>query len=514
MVDKHIKDNLFIDGYPSQDVAQISCPPGKKLTIEGVLNVVDKPGSSDGAAIQIEGIDIADYNGNTLVVSDNGSVTLTADTDILYINNSDSSLFAGSITLPRISAVHPKSYRIVFGRNVNDIAYCQLRANGDGESVDENSDVFDGHATTTDGGTWYSFEKITSPGSFVISTSLGTADPFFGTSSENEWLVSASHNVKRRTGIYLDPVQVASTSNIPNLLVTGGSFVGDLIDGYILEGYDRVLLKNQTNQTENGVYIVVPIDGLQRVSDVPFGSLAYTHLVHTNTGNLNANNTYRMFATVPNSMVGINALTYVNQAPNGSSGNIQFADSTGYGFSSNTALSFDGTSLIVPPIVTASPSTTSTVFGNLTSGSINMGNSMTSGHVVIGSGQTTGGLYLGGLSANVTSEVMIRSKLTISNKGAIGQSGSDISPVTINSPSGKITTVSLTLTSHSKAQFQVNNTYTQGTSIVLANIIAYAGDGSVSCMVHNIGANSFQIILTNTSGVTLTAACLIGFLII
>jgi len=89
-----------------------------------------------------------------------------------------------------------------------------------------------------------------------------------------------------------------------------------------------------------------------------------------------------------------------------------------------------------------------------------------------------------------------------------------LNPVTSNAPCGFITTVSLTLTSHNKAQFVVNNNYVSETSIVLANVVDYAGAGSVMVSVRNVRSDAFDIIVSNTSGNTLTAVCKIGYLII
>jgi hypothetical protein len=144
--------------------------------------------------------------------------------------------------------------------------------------------------------------------------------------------------------------------------------------------------------------------------------------------------------------------------------------------------------------------TTLTLFGGVTS-NINIGHNLTTGNVVLG-------------KSGSTNTVNINNSITMANKGAVTQITSDSTPVTLNASSGKITTVSLALSSHATTTFTVTNSFCAATNIVLANIIDYGGSGQLHCSIDNIGAGTFDIILTNSTGTTLDALAIIGFLII
>ena len=64
-----------------------------------------------------------------------------------------------------------------------------------------------------------------------------------------------------------DSVHVASTANVALTAGSSGLEAGDAIDGVTLVAGDRVLLKNQTDASENGIYVAVASGGTPARSD-------------------------------------------------------------------------------------------------------------------------------------------------------------------------------------------------------------------------------------------------------
>jgi hypothetical protein len=87
-----------------------------------------------------------------------------------------------------------------------------------------------------------------------------------------------------------DPVRVASTANVA---IANGLENGDAIDGVTLVTGDRVLLKNQSTATENGVYVVVASGAASRSTDMDVSSEAIGGaFVWVNEGTVNGDHQY------------------------------------------------------------------------------------------------------------------------------------------------------------------------------------------------------------------------------
>ena len=91
-------------------------------------------------------------------------------------------------------------------------------------------------------------------------------------------------------------------------------------------------------------------------------------------------------------------------------------------------------------------------------------------------------------------------------KGAVTQSGSITSAVTLNQPAGEITTVSDTIAGTVRT-FTLNNSYIKADSVILANVNDTTGAGLVVVQVDNIVAGSCSIslagVVSNTGTVTI-----------
>src|SRR6187402_3003145 len=84
------------------------------------------------------------------------------------------------------------------------------------------------------------------------------------------------------------PVRVASTAN---LTISTGLNAGDTVDGVTLAAGDRVLLKNQSTGSQNGVYIAGPTPA--RAFDFEEGVAAYGALILSQEGTANAGKVWR-----------------------------------------------------------------------------------------------------------------------------------------------------------------------------------------------------------------------------
>ena len=86
---------------------------------------------------------------------------------------------------------------------------------------------------------------------------------------------------------------------------------GDTVDGVTLAAGDRILIKNQSTGSQNGIYVVNSSGAPTRASDMPVGTLdissGYTILVQD--GNLNSGTIWRI-TNASNPTIGTTALTF------------------------------------------------------------------------------------------------------------------------------------------------------------------------------------------------------------
>jgi hypothetical protein len=134
---------------------------------------------------------------------------------------------------------------------------------------------------------------------------------------------SSLYWAKTKSNIYLEDCRVATTTNI-SLVVPPSS-----IDGIVLADNDRILVKNQTIKSENGIYVVSDSktnvwirsnDLKQSVDLVPQLSLTVTE------GSINQNLMYRILLPVPrtitttqltNYILGTDNIDWIEVDPNG-----------------------------------------------------------------------------------------------------------------------------------------------------------------------------------------------------
>jgi hypothetical protein len=104
-------------------------------------------------------------------------------------------------------------------------------------------------------------------------------------------------------------VVVASTANVP---IATGLVAGQVVDGIALTAGDRVLLKNQTAGTENGIYVSPAAGAATRATDSDTGLELEAAAVFVQRGTANANNAWT--CTTDGIVIGTTAITWVNFA--------------------------------------------------------------------------------------------------------------------------------------------------------------------------------------------------------
>lgn len=102
-------------------------------------------------------------------------------------------------------------------------------------------------------------------------------------------------------------VRAASTANV----TVAGLDAGQALDGVTLAEGDRVLLKNQTTATENGVYLInADTVAPTRATDYPAGYKSDGSVVKVTEGTANARTAWLQYAEP--GVVGTNGLVYVS----------------------------------------------------------------------------------------------------------------------------------------------------------------------------------------------------------
>ena len=102
-----------------------------------------------------------------------------------------------------------------------------------------------------------------------------------------------------------DSVKAATTANIT---ISTALNSGDTLDGVTLADNDRVLVKNQSTQSENGIYIVG--SSPSRATDLAAGADAAGMFTFVEQGTVNADNGFVCTSNKGSAVVGTNNLTF------------------------------------------------------------------------------------------------------------------------------------------------------------------------------------------------------------
>lgn len=142
------------------------------------------------------------------------------------------------------------------------------------------------------------FETVPGGARLENTTLSGLSLPLTGSSAANkDYVDSVAQGL-----LIKSPVKAASLTD----LVLFGT---PIIDGYQTQIGDRILIKNQLNGVENGIY-EVSANFWSRTSDLPIGDNASRTSVFVENGTINNGSTFVCVNSVPNDIVGTDSLLF------------------------------------------------------------------------------------------------------------------------------------------------------------------------------------------------------------
>lgn len=139
------------------------------------------------------------------------------------------------------------------------------------------------------------------------------------------------------TGVGLKPLVRVAT--IMSGDINTDFSVGSIVDGITLAINDRILLKNQTNGIENGIYVVTPTIPV-RSEDMFVNTACTGFLITIDEGNVNADTIWMVTNNVGSAIVGTDSINFIKISSTGEgSGNVNGPISS----TNNAIVRFDGT---------------------------------------------------------------------------------------------------------------------------------------------------------------------------
>jgi len=174
-----------------------------------------------------------------------------------------------------------------------------------------------GNVLTADGFGGLVFQPPGTPGPHAPSHSQGGLDEVVvsdlasGSALADQVLIADGAN-----GTFFGPVpsqwkQSVRAATTANLSLATDLENGDTLDGVTLATGDRVLVKDQTNPIENGIYVVQLTGAAVRAADLANGDSARATVVGVEEGSVNVDAIFACVDNRPSDVVGANALTFV-----------------------------------------------------------------------------------------------------------------------------------------------------------------------------------------------------------
>ena len=149
-------------------------------------------------------------------------------------------------------------------------------------------------------------DQLTAPTSAVSLNSqkiTGLADPTADADAANKGYVDGVAQ-----GLDIKDSVVATTT--ANGTLSSAFANGQSIDGVTLQTGDRILIKNQTTASQNGIYNVNASGSPSRTTDMATGSNAAGAFVFVEQGTVNAENGFTCTSDTGSAVVGTNNLTF------------------------------------------------------------------------------------------------------------------------------------------------------------------------------------------------------------
>lgn len=262
------------------------------------------PGAFDPASV---GVDFA--LPEMTILSKSNNYTITTD-DLGKIVAGDATGTAFALTLP--SAVTAGNGAVIAAMKTDSGSNAITLTPVGGQTIDgastaslsvQHQSIF----IVSDGVNWHTLNSI-ADGQIAfakMATSAYSTDTTFVGASNSKFATQLAIKTYVDTAVtasikWKDPVRVATTANGT---LASAYENGDTVDGVVLATNDRILLKNQTTQTENGIYTVNASGAPTRATDADADAEIPGATVFVTSGSTNAGAQY----TCPQTAVTIGA---------------------------------------------------------------------------------------------------------------------------------------------------------------------------------------------------------------
>ena len=276
-----------------------------------------------------------------------------------------------------------------------------------------------------------------------------------------------------------DSVKAATTANITIATALNN---GDTLDGVTLSTNDRVLVKNQSSASENGIYIVGSSPA--RADDMAAGSDAAGAFMFVESGTVNGDNGFVCSSDKGSAVVGTNNLTFVQFSGEGQITAGDGLDKSGNTLSldlkSNGGLVFESTELAVD--LGASSITGTLAVSDGGTGATSASNARSNLGLVIGTDVEPHSDKLTELATMAQNTADALADLTNTEVGILD--GATVTTAELNIMDGDTSATSTTLVTADRFVCNDNGTMKQ---VSLANLITFIADGSTSGYVVNGG---------------------------
>ncbi len=306
---KNIQDDIQIIGRSNSLLSQIKKPLNKQLQLEGTVNFVsvDDGLGNHAGGITIDGIDISSFYGTPRQLTANDQ-TETLTVSDYHVEATGVATKDMTILLPKISTLGAnKEYSIIVKGHVSAADSTISVVSHGKDVINTDGDTIDGHGIVGaggGGGTWHdNWINFYHTGSVIIRAIVGK-NPGLG--SEDGWTIISSTNFPSKD-TYKGQVRVASSADVDlSTIVVGGTVDGETI----LDG-DKILLKEQTDPIENGIYHFYSDEPIARSHELSIDTSAAGHSVGILAGT-HIGKTFRCTAVHGSDTVATDALVYTS----------------------------------------------------------------------------------------------------------------------------------------------------------------------------------------------------------
>tara|TARA_B100001287_G_scaffold129138_1_gene108834 strand:- start:3192 stop:4499 length:1308 start_codon:yes stop_codon:yes gene_type:complete len=269
-----------------------------------------------------------------------------------------------------------------------------------------------------------------------------------------------------------DSVVAATTANIT---ISTALNNGDTLDGVTLSNNDRVLVKNQSTASENGIYIVGSSPA--RASDLAAGVDAAGMFTFVEQGTVNGDNGFVCTSNKGSAVVGTNNLTFAQFSGAGNITAGDGLDKSGNELSvdlkANGGLVIESTELAID--LAASSITGTLALGDGGTGATSASGARTALGLVIGTNVQAYDADLDALSSCQSGAAAALALLTATEVAILD--GATLTTAELNIIDGDTSATSTTLASADRIVVNDNGTMKQ---VALSDLVTYFENGSVS----------------------------------